>query len=254
MNITDIDNFRVSGTFSTQLRIEAQVYDIQTEREYEAYCNPNKTQSELAKYPDTIGPNEIRIWRNHIRYGLYVKDKRVAVSNPGWVSHISDEEASAILTGRGSARLTTNHPVIVLNRDEPEINKSGKWKDWLCFVNTMMEEGPNLDPSRFEVMLIPDYSNAYGRPASWSTWFDFMEDVHSLQNDMIDAYRDKLEPAAYPIAELRYNAGMSQDKFSKAAGISKSTLVRAEKGENVSVGLLLKMATAAGKVLNISFD
>ncbi|WP_282801110.1 helix-turn-helix transcriptional regulator [Secundilactobacillus kimchicus] len=55
------------------------------------------------------------------------------------------------------------------------------------------------------------------------------------------------------VKSVRIKAGLSQEKLAKMAGISKVTLIKAEKGGNTGSNVLMKIAKATGKTLQIRF-
>ena len=63
---------------------------------------------------------------------------------------------------------------------------------------------------------------------------------------------NKLE-SAVALTKLREEQGLSQRELARLAHVPQSTIARIEKGSNTSVDTLIKIATALGKELKISF-
>lgn len=61
------------------------------------------------------------------------------------------------------------------------------------------------------------------------------------------------DPVSGAVKNVRSELGLSQEELAKIAGISKTTIVKAEKGGNTGSDVLMKIAKAAGKTLRIQF-
>lgn len=70
---------------------------------------------------------------------------------------------------------------------------------------------------------------------------------------MVEAEKAKLACAGV-VLEARETAGLSQQDLADKSGVPKSTIVRIENGNNVSIETLAKLASAMGKRLIISFE
>ncbi len=62
------------------------------------------------------------------------------------------------------------------------------------------------------------------------------------------------DPVSGAVKNVRSELGLSQEKLAKIAGISKTTLIKAEKGGNTGTEVLMKIADATGKSLKIQFE
>lgn len=67
-----------------------------------------------------------------------------------------------------------------------------------------------------------------------------------------DKEMTKLE-SAVALMKLREEQGLSQRELARLAHVPQSTVARIEKGANTSVDTLIKIASALGKELKISF-
>lgn len=83
---------------------------------------------------------------------------------------------------------------------------------------------------------------------------DYLE--QRLQNPVFkqgfDKEMTKLE-SAVALMKLREEQGLSQRELARLAHVPQSTIARVEKGANTSVDTLIKIASALGKELKISF-
>lgn len=83
---------------------------------------------------------------------------------------------------------------------------------------------------------------------------DYLE--QRLQNPVFkqgfDKEMTKLE-SAVALMKLREEQGLSQRELARLAHVPQSTIARIEKGANTSVDTLIKIASALGKELKISF-
>lgn len=83
---------------------------------------------------------------------------------------------------------------------------------------------------------------------------DYLE--QRLQNPVFkqgfDNEMTRLE-SAVALMKLREEQGLSQRELARLAHVPQSTIARIEKGANTSVDTLIKIASALGKELKISF-
>lgn len=70
--------------------------------------------------------------------------------------------------------------------------------------------------------------------------------------EQVTAERNKLT-SAVAVRKERENYGWTQQELAERAGVPQSTIARAEKGANVSMDTISKIANAFGKSVKISF-
>lgn len=251
---------------SQDLTIGYTINDPKTQRE-EMEADPytrdywvDASEEEIEdEFPSKLYPDDIKNWRRKVGLTLTYRDQPVISTSLSQVQHMSYSDMQAMLSGKDLVSQIKKYKLVIANRDEIEnpkfpFTKGFEWDKWFVFVDQS-----NKKPSNESIIVaIPDvnYQNVYGFPENnYYTYNDILDDIRYQQNHILNDFRDKIgNPAEEAVKELRERTHLSQEAFAKKAGISKTTLVKAESGGNVSVDVLMKLATAGGKFLTVKFE
>lgn len=256
---------KFNALLSADLSIDYEIPEPKTERKameedpYLVDTWKNLPESRKEKqFPSKFRPSDITHWRKAVLLTLKFDDKPVVQTDKSQVRHISFSDLQKIMAGENIISLVHSQKIRIANLSEIENPKypfkKYPWKKWFVFV----DNGHFSSDDETVIVAVPDVENEnlYGFPeTSFKTYQEVLQCVHFEQNKILNKYRDKLSnPAEFAVKQLRERTQMTQEEFAKKAGISKMTLVKAEKGGNVSVDVLMKIATAGGKFLTINFE
>lgn len=206
-----------------------------------------------AEFSDELDEEDIEAWRRKTHLYIEYKGKTVVHTQFKHIQRASYADLVGTLDGKDYISPSKRAKVVIPNKDN--LKDIDARMNFIAFINDPSSDGERYGDkgATRTIVVIPDISGMYGIPAALTPYDDVLANLHERQNRILAKYRDKIaNPAQEAIEDVL--VGYSIENLADLAGISKTTLMRAKKGENISVDTLLKLAKATGTLLKISFD
>lgn len=246
---------------SEEIFIEGKVPPIITPREM---TETNESLKEKAshlsaealdkKFPAMMSPKYIKAWRK----ATVIELSRMVGNEFDILISTRIDEVQHLGASEVHEILNDHYPILgklrfnVLNKSDLLSTMRDDAK-YFVFFDTGNAKEPQTGVQN--VVIVKDVEGLYGVPAKISTYQSFLQQTHYEQDQILkDRWDVVASPAAEAVRDVRQSMGVSQELMAELAGISKATIVRGEKGQNISVETLMKLAKVAGKELVIKFD